>query len=28
MVVAESMKFQVLYLATGEGNVPFCDDKS
>jgi hypothetical protein len=28
MVVAESIKSQVLHLATRQGNVPICDDKS
>jgi hypothetical protein len=28
MVVVESIKSQVLHLATWQGNVPFCDDES
>ena len=28
MVVTESIKSQVLYLATRQGNGPFCDDES
>jgi hypothetical protein len=28
MVVAESIKSQVLHLATRQRNVPFCDDES
>jgi hypothetical protein len=28
MVVAESVKSQILHLTTRQGNVPFCDDES